>query len=140
MLNNAKTRTALLSSSLSMIMLLSVTQTVDADSGDTRGLRSRYSECISGDAMSTAGALQCAHDEFAFQDARLNAAYRKLMSALSDAEKATLRSQERQWLVSKKKHCALPADAGTTDQVTSADCEVTETAQRANYLENRLHE
>ena len=100
-------------------------------------LRQAYSDCIGGGAMSTAAALQCAHDEFEFQDSRLNRAYKALMSSVSAERKIPLRNEERQWLASKKKKCALPDDAGTTAQVSSADCEVTETARRATILEGR---
>jgi uncharacterized protein YecT (DUF1311 family) len=98
-------------------------------------LHQAYADCIGGGAMSTAAALQCAHDEFEFQDNRLNRAYKALMSSVSAERKITLRNEERQWLASKKSKCALPEDAGSTDQVSSADCEVTETARRATFLE-----
>jgi uncharacterized protein YecT (DUF1311 family) len=102
-------------------------------------LRQAYADCIGGGAMTTAAVLQCAHDEFEFQDKRLNRAYKALMSSVPADQKIALRNEERQWLASKKIKCALPEDAGTTDQVSSADCEVTETARRATFLEGQIH-
>jgi uncharacterized protein YecT (DUF1311 family) len=111
----------------------------DVDDSAEIGLRPAYTNCVSGGEMTTSGMLNCAHDEFEFQDRRLNKAYKLVMSKLSASDKITLRNDERAWLDAKKERCAMPMDGGTTDQVTSADCEVAETARRAVYLEKRLH-
>ncbi|WP_448096306.1 lysozyme inhibitor LprI family protein [Luteibacter yeojuensis] len=103
----------------------------------TLGIRRPYTDCISGGGPTTAAMLRCAHDEFIFQDKRLNDIYRTLTARLSVQDKTELRSAERAWLVDKKRRCALPEDPGTTDQVTSADCEVREAAKRAAELERR---
>lgn len=101
-------------------------------------LRPAYDACVSGGGTTTAAVLRCAYDEFTFQDKRLNAAYKMLMSRLEATEKTSLRNEERKWLADKKQRCALHEDSGTTDQVVAADCEVTETARRAAELEIRL--
>lgn len=103
------------------------------------GIRRPYTDCISGGGPTTAAMLRCAHDEFIFQEKRLNDIYRTLMARLGIEEKPALRNAERAWIVDKERRCALPEDPGTTDQVTSADCVVRETAQRATELEKRLH-
>jgi uncharacterized protein YecT (DUF1311 family) len=103
------------------------------------GIRRPYTDCISGGGPTTAAMLRCAHDEFIFQDKRLNDVYRTLMARLGVQDKSALRSAESAWIVDKERRCALPVDPGTTDQVTSADCAVRETAQRATELEKRLH-
>ncbi|SDG53880.1 Protein of unknown function [Dyella sp. 333MFSha] len=102
-------------------------------------LRPAYLDCVGGGGTTTAAVLQCAHDEFVFQDKRLNENYRALMSSLPATEKAALRDEERKWLVFKAKRCALPDEAGTADQVASADCEVTETEKQATKLQHRIH-
>jgi uncharacterized protein YecT (DUF1311 family) len=103
------------------------------------GIRRPYTDCISGGGPTTAAMLRCAHDEFIFQDKRLNDVYRTLMARLGVQDKSALRSAESAWIVDKERRCALLEDPGTTDQVTSADCAVRETAQRATELEKRLH-
>jgi len=110
----------------------------DVDDSSAIGLRNAYTSCVSGGAMTTSGMLACAHDEFSFQDRRLNKAYRNAMAKLSEVDKIALRYDELRWIDEKRSRCALPADAGTTDQVTSADCEVAETARRATFLERRI--
>ncbi|QWT22408.1 DUF1311 domain-containing protein [Bacillus sp. NP157] len=98
-------------------------------------LRQSYVDCMGGGGATTAALLKCAHDEFQFQDKRLNRQYKLAMSLMSADRRLALRDDERRWLDSKKKRCALPADGGTADQVASADCEVQETARRATFLE-----
>ncbi len=100
-------------------------------------LRPAYDDCVSGGGPTTAVVLKCAYDEFKFQDRRLNDIYKTLMARLSVDEKAVLRNEERKWLADKKQRCALDEDAGTTDQIAAADCEVRETARRATDLEKR---
>ena len=101
------------------------------------GLRPRYADCMR-NAMTTAAMLTCSGNEFSFQDKRLNKAYRDLMSQVSEPRKTELRTAERQWLAKKRKQCAPPADGGTADQVSSADCEVEQTARQAANLEKQL--
>lgn len=101
-------------------------------------IRPAYDVCVSGGGRTTAAVLNCAHEEFIFQDKRLNDAYKLLMSRLDASKKAELRSQERKWLADKKERCKLPEDAGTIDQMVSADCGVRATARRATELEDQL--
>ncbi|WP_448098822.1 lysozyme inhibitor LprI family protein [Luteibacter yeojuensis] len=116
----------------------------DGSVGDPRrdsldiSIRSAYNECVGGGGETTAAILTCAHNEFSFQDDRLNKAYKTLMSRLGNDEKARLRSAERKWLAEKRQRCELPSEPGTIDQIIAADCQVRETARRATELEERI--
>lgn len=100
-------------------------------------IRPSYAAC-SQRANTTADMVGCANDEYAFQDKRLNDVYKRLMVSLPEAKQKVLRTEERQWVGYKMKHCKPPADGGTLSLVTSADCAVQETAKRATELEKRL--
>lgn len=84
--------------------------------------------------------LDCARDEYAYQDKRLNDIYKRLMSSLSDDRKSALRTEARKWVTHKTSQCKAPLDSGTLSMVTSPDCTVQETARRAAILEKRLPE
>lgn len=109
-----------------------------ADEDEALGLHAAYIDCLEGGGSTTEALLHCTHDEFAFQDRRLNVVYKKLMTGLSSDERDRLRNEERKWVSDKESRCALKADAGTTDQVGASDCFVRETARRAAELEKRL--
>jgi uncharacterized protein YecT (DUF1311 family) len=103
-------------------------------SSEAIGLRQPYIDCVGGGAMTTAAILQCAHEEFAYQDDRLNRNYKMAMSKLSQDGKTRLRTEERQWLEELRRRCEFPEDGGTAHQTVSADCEVEEAAKRAADL------
>jgi len=67
------------------------------------------------------------------QDARLNAAYRKLSQSLDDAGRKSLRDEERQWIASRDKACGVASGS-----VAKNDCTTDQTRARADELEKRL--
>jgi uncharacterized protein YecT (DUF1311 family) len=52
--------------------------------------------------------LRCAHDEFIFQDERLNDVCRTLMARLGVQDKSALRSAESAWIVDKNGDALFP--------------------------------
>jgi len=100
------------------------------------GIRPSYDSCLQA-ANTTADMVACSNEEYAYQDKRLNDAYKRLMSALPAAKQASLRAEERKWVTFKTKHCKPPAGSGTLAIVESSQCAVDETAKRARELEGR---
>lgn len=111
--------------------------TASSDSDEFIGLRETYVDCLEGGGTTTAAILTCAHDEFVFQDKRLNDVYKRLMETLGMSDKQKLREEERKWLAFKESRCSLNNDAGTIDQISASDCAVRETARRAKDLQRR---
>lgn len=108
-----------------------------SDSEEVIGLREAYVDCLEGGGTTTAAILKCTHEEFVFQDKRLNGVYKRLMAKLDASAKQKLREEERKWIDSKETRCSLNPDAGTADQISVADCVVRDTARRAADLERR---
>ncbi|MEZ2417459.1 lysozyme inhibitor LprI family protein [Luteibacter sp. RCC_6_2] len=100
-------------------------------------LRASYQHCLDASGGATPGMQDCIDAEFAYQDKRLNAVYKRLMSTASASERIVLRNEERGWIVAKEKRCAVPESPGQGDIIDSASCVVTETAKRATELESR---
>ena len=116
--------------------------------GAAIGIRAGYQTCMSHQLppVSTAGHRQeCADEEFAFQDARLNAVYRELMGLLKAAgparstEAAALRDQQRAWLQQLDSECVKQAEAAgsTMGPAVQSTCLMERTASRARELERR---
>lgn len=101
-------------------------------------LRPSYQKCLDGTGGVTPDMKDCMSAEFGYQDKRLNAAYKRLMSSIAPSEKAALRSDEREWIKYKDTQCASGADAGQAEDLVAYDCSVNETAKRATLLEDRL--
>ncbi|WP_185868220.1 lysozyme inhibitor LprI family protein [Variovorax sp. DXTD-1] len=104
---------------------------------DAIGLRASYSKCIDAADGVTPVMQSCMRVENAYQDKRLNAAYKKLRAQLDKNKQAKLRADERIWLDYRKSHCAPDPDAGQADALSSFDCSILETAKQAATLENR---
>lgn len=116
--------------------------------GAAIGIRPDYSACMSHQppSVSTAGHRQeCADEEFAFQDERLNVAYRELMTSLEtrganrSAEAAALRGKQRAWLAQLETECARQAEAAgsTMGPAALSTCFMEQTASRARELEQQ---
>lgn len=102
------------------------------------GLRLSYQECINASGGVNPAMRDCMSVEFAFQDERLNAVYKKLMGTFVAEEKQLLRNEERSWIRHKDAACSAGDEPGQTDEVTAYDCVVIETARRAQELEHRI--
>lgn len=101
-------------------------------------LRPSYQDCLDNSFIDQYPRLQCAEDEYDFQDARLNAVYKRLMESLPPPAKLTLRAEERTWIRKRRRRCDVGIDPIPDYVVEAADCQVREAAKRATTLERRL--
>lgn len=100
-------------------------------------LRPGYYTCVDASHGVTLALNQCIAAEYAFQDKRLNLAYRRLRTLLPDAQRTALRDEEREWLKQRDEHCAPSAHRGTASLLDSNQCLLDESAARAEVLEHR---
>ncbi|HEY0198834.1 MAG TPA: lysozyme inhibitor LprI family protein [Rhodanobacter sp.] len=103
------------------------------------GTRASYAACLAEAAGVTPDMKQCMGTEYAYQDKRLNKAYKALMATLDKGQQAKLRSNEHTWITYRDSHCALDPNGGQAAELDAYDCSVGETAKQANALEKRLH-
>ncbi|WP_230950577.1 lysozyme inhibitor LprI family protein [Xanthomonas translucens] len=106
-------------------------------SGETVVLRPSYDACISAAAGVTPTMQDCIDTEYAYQDDRLNTVYKALMAKLGDAEKHTLREQQRIWIAERDEKCFYDPDSGQAGRVDAAECRLDMTAKRADELAAR---
>lgn len=109
----------------------------DAQEGEL--LSDSYHECASANDGSSWGMQECVEAEFENQDARLNSAYRALMSKLPPDEKVKLKAEERRWIAEKESICSWDAESeGQAQRIAANICSLEKTAERAAYLEGKL--
>lgn len=106
---------------------------------DANGTRASYAACLTEAAGVTPDMKQCMGTEYAYQDKRLNKAYKALMATLDKDQQVKLRNDERTWIAYRDSHCALDPDGGQAAELDAYDCSVEETARQAAALEDRLH-
>ena len=105
------------------------------------GLSKEYSDCMNKvENGTTSGMLQCGGEELDRQDARLNDAYRKLLSKLSPDRKKALLKGQRAWIKFREANCDYWYDpqGGTAARLNASGCTLTMTAARAKELEGML--
>lgn len=106
------------------------------------GVRPAYKACVDGTKGRIADQGDCADDEFTYQDARLNKAYKALMAQLATDKQAATDAQaaQRAWLAFMPKDCAARAPRFGSDAApaTESICRMETTAQRAQQLEDWL--
>lgn len=100
-------------------------------------LRPSYQSCVEASQGVTLALNNCIGVEHAFQDKRLNTAYQQLRKSLPKAERLRLRDEERAWIAKRDKACAPEADGGTASLLDANQCQLDETAARAEALEAR---
>lgn len=101
-------------------------------------IRPSYLRCLDAAGGVTPAIKSCMSDEFAFQDKRLNAAYKQLMAAVGDANRTPLKLEERQWIKHKESTCTTPDEFGQGADMVAYDCALVQTATRATEIERRL--
>src|SRR5207302_8037758 len=90
-----------------------------------------------GQANSTQEIVQCLDGRTKFWDDRLNAAYQRVLSSLSQHRREQLRAAERLWIQYRDANCAYYAGGeGTISRIDAAECMRHMTQQRARELEN----
>lgn len=102
-------------------------------------LRPSYQSCISASQGVTVTLNDCIGAELAFQDKRLNVAYRQLRISLPKNARLALRGEEQAWIDRRDKRCAPDPDGGTAALLDANQCRLDETAARATALERRMH-
>ena len=101
-------------------------------------LRPSFDTCMDASDGVTVKMNSCLAKEFDYQDKRLNTAYQALRKSMSDKNRLALRDEERAWIKARDTKCAPDKDGGTAALLVSSDCALTQTAQRATELEERL--
>ncbi|MDQ1091655.1 uncharacterized protein YecT (DUF1311 family) [Xanthomonas sacchari] len=104
-------------------------------SGDSPVLRPSYDTCITAAGGATPAMLDCISDEHAYQDQRLNTAYKAAMAKLGESEQHALRERQRQWIAERDEKCVADPDGGQAERVDAAECRLEMTARRADELE-----
>lgn len=82
----------------------------------------------------------CLGEEMDYQDARLNAAYRLLRSALNKNDWTELRNAQRDWLAGEGSDCLISGNGGTAEMINHKSCVLRWLAIRATDLEDHLLE
>jgi len=95
-----------------------------------------YSTCMDRSGGVTVEMLNCMSAELETQDAMLNDAYRSLGAQLSPARKRQLTAAQRLWIQYRDANCRFYADpdGGTSSDLSSNECVLRETAERAEEL------
>ena len=101
------------------------------------GLTKQFSTCIDKSGGITADMLDCIGAETKYQDARLNKAYKEVMTQISQVRKKQLQDAQRAWIKYRDANCNFIADpdGGTMATLNSNDCFMSTTASRAKEIE-----
>jgi len=82
-----------------------------------------------------------AYDAYMKADKELNAVYKKLVAKLSDVDKTTLKTEQRNWIKIKESDCKKEADeyeGGSMAPMILYNCLEEKTIQRTKELRNML--
>jgi len=109
------------------------TQSIISPQRDSAPQISDYAKCINNAEGVMPEMIDCANEEATRQDARLNAAYKVAMVAITD--KNTLRTRQRQWIKERDKECELDNDGGQMAILIHLECVARKSAVRADELE-----
>lgn len=99
------------------------------------GIQASYTQCMQ-KSLATSAWRDCTDAESAYQDKRLNAAYKTLIAKLDPGHQATLRSDERTWLRYRDAFCAANPYGLEQPESANLGCTMQENARRASYLES----
>lgn len=97
-----------------------------------------YETCMaSGDAAKgvTSAMADCVLAELKIEDARLNAAYRKVIAGLGEEAEANLRQTQRAWIAERDRVCQEKAAGGSIDRINIPACVLDVTIARTRQLE-----
>jgi uncharacterized protein YecT (DUF1311 family) len=100
--------------------------------------RPSYDECTSKAGTSMYGMVACTKTELAYQDVRLNKAYKTLMTKLPTKEQAKLKSDENVWIQYRDTHCPNGPNDQNSPVGEYESCMLTTTAEQATFLEATL--
>lgn len=102
------------------------------------GIRPSFSQCMDKGAEVGIVSIECMDEELAFQDGRLNRAYRSLMAKLAPELKKKLVADEKLWMQYRDTYCAAVVDGLDRPRIDQLSCLLNETAKQAADLETRL--
>jgi uncharacterized protein YecT (DUF1311 family) len=103
------------------------------------GLRDSYVKCAEATGGSTWEMQNCVEGEFEYQNARLNATYRKLQSRLPRAGKKALAQDEKEWMSVRDSSCEWnPKEEGQAQRIEANICSLKQTSARADQLAKML--
>jgi uncharacterized protein YecT (DUF1311 family) len=118
--------------------LTAAVPTVAADTAVQKRYSRDYDRCMSKSDGVTAAIMDCNGAEIDRQDARLNQAYKMVMNRLDALQKQSLRSSERQWIVSRDKTCQADMrdeEGGSLAAIIYSNCILNATIRRTMWLE-----
>ncbi len=107
------------------------------------GLTDTFKKCMDESGGTSFNMSECVSAEAEFQDARLNSAYKKVLSGLPGDQKTALRNTQRSWIKYRDEKCELAGrryDGGTIQPVIVTDCVMQMTAERSKELEGMIEE
>jgi uncharacterized protein YecT (DUF1311 family) len=101
-------------------------------------LSKQFSACMDKAGGVTASMIDCMSTETKQQDAKLNKAYKDVLSLLSPNRKRQLQEAQRLWIKYRETNCKFYYDpeGGTMARVIANNCFMTATADRAKELES----
>jgi uncharacterized protein YecT (DUF1311 family) len=102
------------------------------------GIRPSFGQCMDNGAGVGIVSIECIDKELAFQDDRLNRAYRSLMAKLAPELKKKLVADEKLWMQYRDTYCAAVVDGLDRPRIDELSCLLNETAKQAGDLETRL--
>jgi uncharacterized protein YecT (DUF1311 family) len=120
---------------LSANVLLGVVHADSSSTEDINKLRPAYTDCLNKAAAVTAPTRECMNTELAYQNRRLNKAYKDLMDKLDASNKSKLLDDERTWIKYRDSICADVIYGIEQPELAGLGCSVEETAERATDLE-----
>lgn len=102
------------------------------------GVRMSYDACIAQTQGFVPKQQDCAEAELAYQDSRLNRAYKALLADLDELDKRAAVDAERAWLAFRDKDCGARAGryGSNAGPATESICLMETTAYRAQQLED----
>jgi uncharacterized protein YecT (DUF1311 family) len=102
------------------------------------GVRTSYDACTAQMQGVVPKQQECAEAELAYQDIRLNRAYKILLADLDELDKRAAVEAQRAWLVFRDKDCAARAGrfGSNAGPATKSTCLMESTAHRAQELED----
>lgn len=101
------------------------------------GIRTSYTQCMQ-KSLATSAWQDCTSAESAYQNKRLNAAYKALILKLPPSQQTKLRSDERIWIQYRDAVCTANPYGIEQPESGNLGCTMQENARRASYLESLL--
>lgn len=99
------------------------------------GIQASYTQCMQ-KSLATSAWRDCTGAESAYQNKRLNAAYKALIAKLDPGHQTKLRSDERTWIRYRDALCTTNPYGLEQPESANLGCTMQENAKRASYLES----